>query len=86
MTEKKKKKKKMFLPGSWGIYIPTHRYIDIISYIIYIPIYYTYTGRPGSPEVPRNPLDTLGREFDPGKRDFSHKKTKCPTGGERLNR
>ena len=29
-------------------------------------------GRPGSSEVPRNPLDTLGREFDPGKRDFSH--------------
>ena len=30
------------------------------------------TGRPGSSEVPRNPLNTLGREFDPGKRDFSH--------------
>ena len=29
-------------------------------------------GRPGSSEVPRNSLDTLGREFDPGKRDFSH--------------
>ena len=31
-----------------------------------------------------------GREFDPGKRDFSTKKKqkqkKCPTGGERLNR
>ena len=35
--------------------------------------------------------DTLGREFDPGKRDFLTEKLKnenkkCPTGGERLNR
>ena len=29
------------------------------------------TGRPGSSEVPCN-LDTLGREFDPGKRNFPH--------------
>ena len=26
---------------------------------------------PGSSEVPRNLPDTLGREYDPGKRDFS---------------
>ena len=29
-------------------------------------------GRPGSSEVPRNPLTRLEREFGPGKRDFSH--------------
>ena len=29
-------------------------------------------GRPGSSEVTMLPSDTLGREFDPGKRDFSH--------------
>ena len=48
-----------------------------------------HAGRPGSSEVPRNP-DTLGREFDPGKRDFltkkKYNKKKGPTGGERLNR
>ena len=34
-------------------------------------------GRPGSSEVPRNPLsDSLGREFDPGKRIFLTKKLK----------
>ena len=30
-------------------------------------------GRPGRSEVTSLPSDTLGREFDPGKRDFSHK-------------
>ena len=35
-------------------------------------IHYYQVSRPGSSEVPRNPLDTLGREFDPGKWDFSH--------------
>ena len=29
-------------------------------------------GRAGSSEVTLQPSDTLGREFDPGKRDFSH--------------
>ena len=29
-------------------------------------------GRPGSSEVTMLPSDTLGREFDSGKRDFSH--------------
>ena len=29
-------------------------------------------GRHGSSEVTMSPSDTLGREFDPGKRDFSH--------------
>ena len=29
-------------------------------------------GRPGSSEVTSQPSDTLGHEFDPGKRDFSH--------------
>ena len=32
------------------------------------------TGRPGSSEATMKTSDTLGREFDPGKRDFSHKK------------
>ena len=27
---------------------------------------------PGSPEVTMQPSDTLGRELDPRKRDFSH--------------
>ena len=52
--------------------------------ILYYPIinttslqYYNNTilaGRPGSSEVTSLPSDTLGREFDPGKRDFSHQK------------
>ena len=37
---------------------------------------HTIAGRPSSSEVPRNPLDTLGREFDPGKRDFLPKRLK----------
>ena len=37
---------------------------------------HTAAGRPGSSKAPRKPSDTLGREFDPGKRDFLTKKTK----------
>ena len=36
------------------------------------PIYVPRAGCPGSSEVTSQPSDTLGREFDPGKRDFSH--------------
>ena len=43
----------------------------------------TWPGRPGSSEVTSQPSDTLGREFDPGERNFSHlRKKKCPTSGE----
>ena len=31
-----------------------------------------HAGRPGSSEVTSKPSDMLGREFDPGKRNFSH--------------
>ena len=44
--------------------------IDLLS-CVFIP-FFLDAGRPGSSEVPRNPPDTLGREFDPGKRYFSH--------------
>ena len=37
------------------------------------------TSRPNSSEVTSLPSDTLGREFDPGKRDFLTKKLKTKT-------
>ena len=51
---------------------------------------YQSTGRPGSSEVPRNPLTRWDVSSIPANGIFLTKKQKntkkCPTGGERLNR
>ena len=48
------------------------------------------SGRPGSSEVPRNPLTRRDVSSTPANGIFLtkilKKKKKCPTGGERLNR
>ena len=65
----------------------------IKKYIIVVVMVTGYsTGRPGSSEVPRNPLTRWDVSSIPANGIFLTKELKkkqqqkCPTGGERLNR
>ena len=62
-------------------------------YCRYFVLVLTVAGRPGSSEVPRNPLTRWDVSSTPANGIFLTKKIKikilkkkCPTGGERLNR
>ena len=53
--------------------VSIHHSTIIARVISLLLVLYYRAGRPGSSEVPRN-SEALGREFDPGKRDFSQTK------------